>query len=250
VTSRAGWRKCRRVVQHHEPPPAAVKTRRAGSVKPVILITGASRGIGAATALQAARAGYTVVVNYRANRLAAEAVVQQICAMNAEAIAVQADVAVEAEILAMFATIDARLGPLHALVNSAGVVDVTCRVDQMSAARMQRIFSTNVIGSMLCAREAVLRMSTRHGGSGGAIVNLSSVAATLGSPGQYVDYAASKGAIDTFTCGTGPGSGNRGHSRQCGAPRHHRHGNSCLRRETRASTAAGRHHSDAPTWYG
>jgi NAD(P)-dependent dehydrogenase (short-subunit alcohol dehydrogenase family) len=189
-------------VQHYEPPPAeAVKTRRTGLVKPVILITGASRGIGAATALQAAREGYTVVVNYRANRLAANAVVQQICAMNAEAIAVQADVAVEAEILAMFATIDARLGPLHALVNSAGVVDVTSRVDQMSATRMQRIFSTNVIGSMLCAREAVLRMSTRHGGSGGAIVNLSSVAATLGSPGQYVDYAASKGAIDTFTLG-------------------------------------------------
>lgn len=170
-------------------------------MNPVVVITGASRGIGAATALQAARAGYTVVVNYRANRPAAEAVVQQICAMHAQAVAVQADVAVEAEILAMFATIDARFGRLDALVNSAGVVDVTCRVDQMSAERMQRIFNTNVIGSMLCAREAVRRMSTRHGGSGGAIVNLSSVAATLGSPGQYVDYAASKGAIDTFTVG-------------------------------------------------
>jgi NAD(P)-dependent dehydrogenase (short-subunit alcohol dehydrogenase family) len=170
-------------------------------LNPVIVITGASRGIGAATALQAARAGYTVVVNYRANRLAAEAVVQQICAIHAQAIAIQADVAVEAEILAMFATIDARFGRLDALVNSAGVVDVTCRVDQMSAERMQRILNTNVIGSMLCAREAVRRMSTRHGGNGGAIVNLSSVAATMGSPGQYVDYAASKGAIDTFTVG-------------------------------------------------
>ncbi len=170
-------------------------------MNPVILITGASRGIGAATALQAARAGYTVVVNYRANELAAESVVQQIREMGAKAIAVQADVSDEAEVLAMFSVIDAQLGPLRALVNCAGVVDVASRVDQMTVTRMRRMFDTNVIGSMLCAREAVLRMSTRHGGSGGAIVNLSSVAATLGSPGQYVDYAASKGAIDTFTVG-------------------------------------------------
>ncbi|MEI6732433.1 MAG: SDR family oxidoreductase [Comamonadaceae bacterium] len=170
-------------------------------MKPVILITGASRGIGAATALQAARAGYTVAVNYRANALAANEVVSQIRTLGGEALALQADVAKEEQVLTMFAIIDARLGPLRALVNSAGVVDVACRVDAMTVARLKRMFDTNVIGSMVCAREAVLRMSTRRGGAGGAIVNLSSVAATLGSAGQYVDYAASKGAIDTFTVG-------------------------------------------------
>lgn len=167
----------------------------------IALITGASRGIGAATALAAARAGYAVAVNYRDNSLAADDVVRTIRAMGGTAITVQADVAHEDQVLAMFAKVDAKLGRLTALVNNAGVVDVTCRVDEMSAARLQRMFTTNVVGSMVCAREAVLRMSTRHGGSGGAIVNLSSAAATLGSPGQYVDYAASKGAIDTFTVG-------------------------------------------------
>ena len=170
-------------------------------MNPVILITGASRGIGAATALQAARAGYTVAVNYHANAQAANQVVQQIRSLGATAIAVQADVAKEEQVLAMFATVDAQLGPLRALVNSAGVVDVASRVDAMTVARLRRMFDTNVFGSMLCAREAVLRMSTRHGGAGGAVVNLSSVAATLGGAGQYVDYAASKGAIDSFTVG-------------------------------------------------
>lgn len=168
---------------------------------PVILITGASRGIDAATALQAARAGYCVAVNYRADALAAENVVRQICTLGGMAIAVQANVANEEQVMAMFATVDAQLGPLRALVNSAGVVDVACRVEDMGVSRMKRLFDTNVIGSMVCAREAVRRMSTRHGGAGGAIVNLSSVAATLGAAGQYVDYAASKGAIDTFTVG-------------------------------------------------
>jgi NAD(P)-dependent dehydrogenase (short-subunit alcohol dehydrogenase family) len=168
---------------------------------PVILITGASRGIGAATALLAARAGYTVVVNYHSNAQAADDVVQQIRALDGHAIALQADVANEDQVLAMFAAIDTQLGPLRALVNSAGVVDVASRVDAMAVARLKRMFDTNVIGSMVCAREAVLRMSTRHGGAGGAIVNISSLAATLGSAGQYVDYAASKGAIDTFTVG-------------------------------------------------
>ena len=170
-------------------------------MKPVMLITGASRGIGAATALMAARAGYAVAVNYLNNALAADDVVRQIHDLGAKAIAVQADVAKEEQVLAMFAIVDSQLGPLSALVNSAGVVDVASRVDAMSVARIKRMFDTNVIGSMVCAREAVLRMSTLHGGAGGAIVNLSSVAATLGSPGQYVDYAASKGAIDTFTVG-------------------------------------------------
>jgi NAD(P)-dependent dehydrogenase (short-subunit alcohol dehydrogenase family) len=170
-------------------------------VQPVILITGASRGIGAATALQAARAGYQVVVNYRADALAAQNVVAQIQALGGGALALQADVAQEDQVLALFAAIDAQLGGLRALVNCAGVVDVACRVDAMSFTRLRRMFDTNVIGSMLCAREAVRRMSQRHGGSGGAIVNLSSVAASLGSAGQYVDYAASKGAIDSFTVG-------------------------------------------------
>lgn len=167
----------------------------------IALITGASRGIGAATALTLAQAGYAVAVNYRDNSLAADEVVRQIRAQGGNAITVKADVAVEAEVLAMFAKVDAKLGTLTALVNNAGVVDVASRVDAMSVARMQRMLNTNVLGSMVCAREAVLRMSTRHGGSGGDIVNVSSVAATLGSPGQYVDYAASKGAIDTFTVG-------------------------------------------------
>lgn len=168
---------------------------------PAILITGASRGIGAATALMAAHAGYRVAVNYHSNAIAAQNLVSQIQAVGAIAIAVQADVADEAQVLSMFATVDAQLGSLHALVNCAGVVDVASRVDVMTVARLKRMFEINVIGSMVCAREAVLRMSTRHGGNGGAIVNLSSVAATLGSAGQYVDYAASKGAIDTFTIG-------------------------------------------------
>ena len=172
-------------------------------MKKILLITGGSRGIGAATAHLAAAQGYAVAVNYSHNASAAQAVVRAITAQGGQAIAVQADVANEAQVLAMFATVDAQLGRLTALVNSAGVVDVAARVDAMDVARWRRLFDINVIGSMLCAREAVRRMSTRHGGAGGAIVNLSSVAATLGSPGQYVDYAASKGAIDTFTVGLG-----------------------------------------------
>jgi len=167
----------------------------------VLLITGGSRGIGAATALLAAQRGYAVAVNYANNSLAADEVVRAIRAGGGSAMAVQADVGDEAQVLAMFEKVDARLGRLTALVNNAGVVDVQARVDEMSVARLERMFRINVIGSFICAREAVRRMSTRHGGSGGAIVNVSSGAARLGSPGQYVDYAASKGAIDTFTIG-------------------------------------------------
>ena len=170
-------------------------------MNPVILVTGGSRGIGAATALQAAREGFAVAVNYSANALAADAVVGQIVAAGGMAMTVQADVAVEAQVLAMFEAVDARFGRLSALVNNAGVVDVATRVDQMSTQRIRRMFDINVLGTFMCAREAVKRMSTRHGGVGGAIVNVSSVAARLGGPGQYVDYAASKGAIDTFTLG-------------------------------------------------
>lgn len=167
----------------------------------VVLITGASRGIGAATALLAARQGYAVAVNYSANSLAADEVVRQIRQGGGQAMAVQADVANEAQVVAMFEKIDAKFGRLTALVNNAGVVDQTTRVDAITLDRLQRMFAVNVFGSFLCAREAVRRMSTRQGGAGGAIVNVSSAAARLGSPGQYVDYAAAKGAIDTFTVG-------------------------------------------------
>lgn len=167
----------------------------------VLLVTGGSRGIGAATALLAARQGWAVAVNYTANSLAADEVVRRIRASGGTAITVQADVADEAQVLRMFEKVDAKLGRLTGLVNNAGVVDVTARVEDMSVARWKRMFDINVIGSMLCAREAVRRMGTRHGGEGGSIVNLSSAAARLGAPGQYVDYAASKGAIDAFTIG-------------------------------------------------
>ena len=167
----------------------------------VLIVTGGSRGIGAATALMAAQQGWSVAVNYAANSLAADEVVRAIRATGGHAITVQADVADEAQVLRMFETIDAKLGRLNGLVNNAGVVDVTARLDEMSVARWRRMFDINVIGSMLCAREAVRRMSTRHGGAGGAIVNLSSAASRLGSPGQYLDYAAAKGAIDAFTIG-------------------------------------------------
>ena len=167
----------------------------------IALITGASRGIGAAAARLAAKHGWAVAVNYLANDAAAQAVVDDIRANGGTAIAVQGDVASEADILALFQTVDTQLGRISALVNNAGVVDVTARVDAMSTERLRRMFDTNVIGSIVCAREAVRRMSTRHGGSGGAIVNVSSAASRLGSAHQYVDYAAAKGAIDTFTIG-------------------------------------------------
>lgn len=167
----------------------------------VLLVTGGSRGIGAATALLAADRGYAVAVNYTSNGAAAEEVAARIRARGGHAIAVQADVAQEEQVLAMFDQVDRKLGRLTALVNNAGVVDVAARLDEMSVARWKRMFDINVIGSMLCAREAVRRMSTRLGGRGGAIVNLSSAASRLGSPAQYVDYAAAKGAIDVFTVG-------------------------------------------------
>lgn len=167
----------------------------------VLIITGGSRGIGVAVALLAASQGYAVAVNYTANSLAADEVVRHIRASGGTAITVQADVAVEADVLAMFKKVDAKLGRLTALVNNAGVVDMTSRVDAMSAERLQRMFAVNVLGSFMCAREAVQRMSTRYKADGGSIVNVSSAAARLGAPGQYVDYAAAKGAIDTFTVG-------------------------------------------------
>ncbi|MBL8335246.1 MAG: SDR family oxidoreductase [Rhodoferax sp.] len=170
-------------------------------MQPALIVTGGSRGIGAATALLAAQRGYAVAVNYTRHAAAAEAVVSQIRTAGGSAIAVQADVADEAQVLAMFRQVDTALGRLSGLVNNAGVVDRAERLDAMDMQRLRRMFDINVLGSFLCARQAVLRMSTRHGGVGGAIVNVSSVAARLGGSGQYVDYAAAKGAIDTFTVG-------------------------------------------------
>ncbi len=167
----------------------------------VLLVTGGSRGIGAATARLAAAQGWAVAVNYTANSLAADEVVRSIRSAGGNAITVQADVADETQVLRMFEKVDAKLGRLTGLVNNAGVVDVTARLDEMTMARWRRMFDINVMGSLLCAREAVKRMATRHGGDGGAIVNVSSAAARLGAPGQYVDYAAAKGAIDAFTIG-------------------------------------------------
>jgi NAD(P)-dependent dehydrogenase (short-subunit alcohol dehydrogenase family) len=166
-----------------------------------VLVTGASRGIGAACAIGCAKVGWDVAVNYARDDAAAQRVAREVRALGRRAIHVQADVADEAAVLAMFARIDGEMPPLKGLVNNAGVVDAMARVDQTSVARLERMFRINVIGAFVCAREAVKRMSTKHNGQGGAIVNLSSVAAKLGGPGCYVDYAASKGAIDTFTVG-------------------------------------------------
>jgi NAD(P)-dependent dehydrogenase (short-subunit alcohol dehydrogenase family) len=168
----------------------------------IVIITGGSRGIGRATAIAAASRGFRVCVGYASNEAAARHVVSAIEASNGKAIAVKCDVGSEGDILSLFEAADA-FGTLGALVNNAGIVGPSLRVDQMSAERIERMMAVNVTGSMLCAREAVKRMSTRHGGQGGVIVNLSSVAAKLGSPNTYVDYAASKGAIDSFTIGLG-----------------------------------------------
>jgi NAD(P)-dependent dehydrogenase (short-subunit alcohol dehydrogenase family) len=162
-----------------------------------LIVTGGSRGIGAATARLAAQRGYAVCVNYLQDQAAAAEVVKAIPG----AIAVQADIGVEDQVVRLFETVDRELGPLAALVNNAATLEAQMRLEQMDAARMQRMFATNVIGTMLCSREAVRRMSARHAGVGGAIVNVSSGAARWGSPGEYVDYAATKGAIDTFTVG-------------------------------------------------
>jgi NAD(P)-dependent dehydrogenase (short-subunit alcohol dehydrogenase family) len=168
----------------------------------VVIITGGSRGIGRAAAIAAAARGFRVVVGYVSNKAAADAVVAQIGASNGKAIAVKCDVGSESDIIALFKAADG-FGTLGALVNNAGIVGPSARVEDMSVERIQRMMAVNVTGSILCAREAVKRMSTRNGGKGGVIVNLSSVAAKLGSPNTYVDYAASKGAIDSFTVGLG-----------------------------------------------
>lgn len=169
--------------------------------KKTLLVTGGSRGIGAAICRQASAAGYRIAVNYVSNQAAADALVAELKAGGGEAFAVKGDVGNEADVLAMFEAVDRKFGRLDAFVNNAGIVEAKARVDEMSAERLERMMRINVTGSFLCAREAVKRMSMLHGGKGGAIVNISSAAARLGSPGEYVDYAASKGAIDTMTIG-------------------------------------------------
>jgi NAD(P)-dependent dehydrogenase (short-subunit alcohol dehydrogenase family) len=175
--------------------------RGADRLNKVLVITGGSRGIGAATALLAATRGYAVCISYLKNEAAAAAVVREISEAGGRAIAIAADVSLESDVVRLFERVDTELGSVTELVNNAGIVERQARVEQMDAKRLSRIFDTNVIGSFLCAREAVLRMSTRHGGKGGSIVNVSSAASRLGSPHEYIDYAASKGAIDTFTIG-------------------------------------------------
>ena len=167
----------------------------------VLIITGASRGIGAATARIAGRSGYVVCVNYLKNKAAAKQIVEEINADGGRALAVGADISREEEVVKLFCAVDDKLGKISALVNNAGILETQMRIEDMNAARLNRVFLTNVTGSFLCAREAVKRMSTKNGGKGGAIVNVSSAAARLGSAGEYVDYAASKGAVDTFTRG-------------------------------------------------
>jgi len=167
----------------------------------VIVITGASRGIGAATARLAAGRGYSVCVNYRSNRTGADVVVRDVERAGQRAIAIQGDVTIEDDVVRLFGTVDRELGPVAALVNNAGILETQTRVEHMDASRITRVFATNVTGAFICAREAVKRMSTARGGKGGAIVNVSSRAAVLGAPGEYVDYAASKAALDTLTIG-------------------------------------------------
>ncbi|WP_110666500.1 SDR family oxidoreductase [Salinicola halophilus] len=170
-------------------------------MKPVMIITGAGRGIGAATAVMAAQKGYAVAVNYRSDKASADAVVAEIEADGGQALAVQADIANESEIVSLFETVDRELGRVDVLVNNAGIVDQISRVDEMSFSRVDRMMKINVVAPFVCAREAIKRMSTTHGGKGGAIVNVGSAASHLGGASEYVDYAASKGAIDSMTEG-------------------------------------------------
>lgn len=167
----------------------------------IMLITGGSRGIGAATAILAAGNGYAVAVNYNKNKEAADAVVAGITAKGGKAVAIQADIAIEADVLRLFGETDKQLGRLDCLVNNAGILEKQMRVEDITVDRLNRIFAANITGQFICAREAIKRMSTKYGGNGGTIINVSSIAARLGSPDEYVDYAASKGAIDTFTIG-------------------------------------------------
>ena len=213
-----------------------------------ILITGASRGIGAATARLAAARGYAVGVNYQRGGAAAQQLVREIVGAGGRALAVQADVSLEDDVKRLFGEVEQALGQITALVNNAGVLERQARVDEMDAARLGRVLATNVVGPFLCAREAVRRMSTRYGGGGGSIVNVSSRAAVLGSAGEYVDYAASKGAVDSLTVGLAKGSRQRGHSRQRRSPRSDCHRDSCAGRRGGPGGAPGFRRADAAWW--
>ena len=169
--------------------------------KPIMLITGGGRGIGAATALGAAKRGYRVALSYLGNVAAANEIVQKIQQTGGEAIVIQADVGIEADVLRLFKTVDEKMGTLHVLINNAGMLEKQMRLDQMDVERWQRVLNANVMGTFLCAREAVLRMSSKHGGKGGVVVNVSSAASRLGSPNEFIDYAAAKGAVDSMTIG-------------------------------------------------
>jgi len=184
-------------------PSVQQKLTQAGTfrVMRVVVITGGSRGIGAATSLLAAKNGYSVVVNYKDNKAAASQVVEEITDAGGRAIAVPGDVGVEADVMRLFDSTLAEFGQIDALVNNAGILEPHTTLENMTAARISRVLNTNVLGSLLCAREAVKHMSTDNGGNGGSIVNVSSIAAKLGSPNEYVDYAATKGAVDTLTIG-------------------------------------------------
>src|SRR5690606_38332240 len=166
-----------------------------------MIITGASRGIGAATAVLAAKYGFAVVINYHKNKTAAEKVVKAITETGGRAIAIQADISNEKDILRLFSETDKRLGNLHSLINNAGILEQQMRLEEMDISRLNRIFAANITGQLICAREAIKRMSKKHGGHGGTIVNISSIAARTGAPNEYLDYAVSKGAMDTFTIG-------------------------------------------------
>ena len=170
-------------------------------MKKIMIVTGGSRGIGAATALLGAQRGYAVCVNYLHNRKAAEGVVRDIEKAGGQALAVAADIASEASVVQLFETVDKKMGRVSALVNNAGILETQTRLEGIDSARLNRVFATNVVGSFICSREAVRRMSTKHGGQGGGIVNVSSRASQIGSPGEYIDYAASKGAVDSLTVG-------------------------------------------------
>ncbi len=186
----------------------------------ILIVTGGGRGIGAATALLAGSRGYSVCVNYLGNHAAAQAVVRKIQQNGGNALAVQGDVSLESDVVALFETVEQKLGRPTALVNSAARLEKQMRLDSMDAARLQRMFAANVIGTMLCAREAVRRMSLRAGGSGGSIVNVSSGAVRYGSPGEYIDYAATKGAVDTFTLGLAREVAEEGIRVNCVRPGH------------------------------
>ena len=203
----------------------------------VVIVTGGSRGIGAATALLAAKQGYAVCVNYQTRVEAADTVVEAVESEGGRAIAVAGDVSSAEKVVRIFEETEAKLGPVTALVNNAGILEQQMRVEAMTPERWSRVLAINVIGSFLCAREAVKRMSTKSGGSGGAIVNVSSMAAKLGAPGEYVDYAASKAAVDALTIGLAKGSGRREHPSQCRASGRDLHGDSRQWRRARSCGA-------------